>query len=341
MIIDVQKFLSREKPFWDELDHMLAWIEEDRFRFLSFDEITRLHYLYERASAGLAKVKTFSSETEIRHYLESMVGRAFTVIYSDRGKAVHISPLKWLSTTFPRTFRKHFKMFVLSLALMIVGTVFGAAAVVMDPDAKSILMPFPHLQQAPAERVAAEEEKGPDALKDGKASFAAYLMTHNTRVSILAMALGMTWGLGTALLLLTNGIMFGAVAADYIMAGEHLFLAGWLLPHGAVEIPSILIAGQAGLVLAAALLGGGSGRPVKQRLRDIGPDLVTLIFGVGLMLIWAGMVEGFLSQYHEPMMPYRVKILFGTMELLLLCLYFGRCGKKSMRKKVEENGRIL
>ena len=32
---------------------------------------------------------------------------------------------------------------------------------------------------------------------------------------------------------------------DYILAGESVFLLGWLLPHGAIEIPAILLAGQA------------------------------------------------------------------------------------------------
>ena len=44
--------------------------------------------------------------------------------------------------------------------------------------------------------------------------------------------------------------ILGAVAVDYVADGQTRFLLGWLLPHGAIEIPAILIAGQAGLVLA-------------------------------------------------------------------------------------------
>ena len=36
-----------------------------------------------------------------------------------------------------------------------------------------------------------------------------------------------------------NGVILGAVMVDYIHAGETLFLTGWLLPHGAIEIPAI------------------------------------------------------------------------------------------------------
>jgi uncharacterized membrane protein SpoIIM required for sporulation len=148
------------------------------------------------------------------------------------------------------------------------------------------------------------------------------------------MALGMTWGVGTVLLLFYNGVILGAVALDYVRAGQTKFLLGWLLPHGAVEIPAILIAGQAGLVLALALIGWGTRAPVRERLREVSRDLTTLIFGVGLLLIWAGFVEAFLSQYHEPVVPYVAKIAFGLVELVLLFLFLAKSGTRSSASRV-------
>jgi uncharacterized membrane protein SpoIIM required for sporulation len=140
------------------------------------------------------------------------------------------------------------------------------------------------------------------------------------------MALGATWGIGTILLLFYNGVILGAVAVDYILAGQSRFLAGWLLPHGSFEIPAILIAGQGGLILGGALIGWGRSTSLKNRLRAVAPDLVTLIFGVAVLLIWAGFVESFLSQYHEPIIPYLYKIIFGLVELALLSLLLGKSG---------------
>ena len=160
-----------------------------------------------------------------------------------------------------------------------------------------------------------------------KSSFAAQLMQNNIRVSVLAMALGMTFGVGTLIVLFYNGVILGAVVVDYVAAGQTTFLLGWLLPHGSVEIPAILVGGQAGLVLARALIGRGDRDSLRQRLRKVGPDLMTLMFGVALMLIWAGLIEAFFSQYHAPVLPYGVKIAFGTIELLLLTFYLSKCGR--------------
>jgi uncharacterized membrane protein SpoIIM required for sporulation len=171
-----------------------------------------------------------------------------------------------------------------------------------------------------------------DRLKGHKASFSSYLMTHNTKVSVFAMALGMTWGIGTIILVFYNGAILGAVAIDYIVAGETKFLTGWLLPHGSVEIPAILVGAQAGLILASALIGWNA-KPMslKTRFRKISGDLVTLIFGVGVMLIWAGFIESFFSQYHEPVIPYEVKIGFGMLELILLVLFFWKSGRNASK----------
>ena len=83
---------------------------------------------------------------------------------------------------------------------------------------------------------------------------------------------------------------------------------------------------QAGFVLAGALIGWGNRVSLKARFREISGDLVTLIFGVAIMLVWAGIVEAFLSQYHEPVISYGLKIGFGTVEFLLLILFLGKSG---------------
>jgi hypothetical protein len=49
---------------------------------------------------------------------------------------------------------------------------------------------------------------------------------------------------------------------------------------------------------------------------------------VALMLVWAGIIEAFFSQYHEPVMPYQIKIAFGVFELMILALFLGRAGRK-------------
>ncbi|MEX2016519.1 MAG: stage II sporulation protein M, partial [Candidatus Hydrogenedentales bacterium] len=178
-----------------------------------------------------------------------------------------------------------------------------------------------------SERVAWEEGIEDDRMAGNKTTFSAMLMTNNIRVSITAMALGMTFGIGTVIVLFFNGVILGAVACDYVLDGQTVFLLGWLLPHGAVEIPAILLGGQCGFVIAGAMIGWGSSASMSTRFRRVTPDVVTLIFGVALLLVWAGIVEAFVSQYHQPVLVYGLKIAFGVTELTLLFLYLELAGR--------------
>ncbi len=153
-------------------------------------------------------------------------------------------------------------------------------------------------------------------------------MTHNTQVTLLTIALGMTFGVGTVAVLFYNGVVLGAVALDYVQGGQTTFLLGWLLPHGVIEIPAILVGGQTGFVIAYALIGWGSRVSRADRLRAISRDVVALAGGAAILLVWAGIIEAFLSQYHEPVIPYGLKIAFGLIEALLLTLFLTRAGAK-------------
>jgi uncharacterized membrane protein SpoIIM required for sporulation len=332
MIIDLQKFITEERPYWSELERVLDRLEAKPETRLKLRDLERFHYLYQRASADLAKIATFSAEPNTRLYLESLVGRAFGEIHETREKPHRLRPLHWFFTTFPQTFRKHIRAFWISLTAIMVGAAFGGFTVMIDATTKQILLPFSHLQGDPSDRVKKEEGVDTDQLEGAKTTFSSFLMTHNTRVAIFTLALGMTWGIGTLMMLFYNGVILGAVAIDYVMAGEAPFLLGWLLPHGAIEIPAILLAGQAGIVLAGALIGWGKPISLRMRLRKISNDLMTLILGVALMLVWAGIVEAFFSQYHAPVLPYTIKIAFGALELMILILFLGRAGRKKVMK---------
>jgi uncharacterized membrane protein SpoIIM required for sporulation len=327
LIIDLQRFITSEQPLWNQLDAMLQRLEAQPYTQLSLEELQRFHELYERASADLAKLITFSAEPKTRRYLENLVSRAYSEIHETREKQRRIFPLKWFFQTLPQTFRKNIRAFYFSLALTIAGCAFGGFATTFDPESRHVTMPFGHDQRRPSERVREEETRTVDPLAGERSSFSAFLMTHNIQVSILTLALGMTWGIGTTFMLFYNGVTLGAVSTDYIADGQWKFLLGWLMPHGVVEIPAILIAGQAGLSLALGLIGWGNRVGLTARLREVSRDVVTLSFGFALLLVWAGFVESFLSQYHEPVIPDAAKIVFGGIELTLLVLYLSKSGR--------------
>lgn len=332
MIIDLEHFIETERPYWRELEKILDRFTRDFTLILSLKESQRFHYLYQRTSADLARIHTFSTESDLKKYLELLVSKAYSEIHGEKNTSMRFKPIKWFFYTFPQAFRRNIMAFQLAMLVTFIGALFGAAAVHLDPEAKEVILPFHHLLGSPNDRVAQEESRVGDDL-DHKTTFSAYLMTHNTKVTFMTMAMGMTWGLGSLLLLFYNGVILGAVIFDYILAGESIFLMGWLLPHGVIEIPAILIGGQAGFMLGHALIGWGTRDKLRDRIQKKVGDIVTLVFGAGIMLIWAGIVEAFLSQYHYPIVPYSAKIAFGMVELIILVFFLMRMGRPVVSMK--------
>ncbi len=328
MIINMQKFTAKGEPIWAELDQQISQMADNPSHRLSLQQVRRLHYLYSRSCADLSEMRTYGVEREVCAYLEALCARAYAELHTlEKRTLPKLHPWLWLSCTFPQTVRRHWIKLLLSFVLTTMGVIVGSSLMAVDPRSKEVMLPYAHLAITPAERVAKEETKVHDPYAGRKLSGSIWYLTHNTRVSYTVLASGVTCGILTFLLLFSNGILLGAVCFDYIAAGEGLFLTGWLLPHGAVEIPGILIAGEAGLIIAAAMIGGRTRLSLAMRLRAILPDITTLAIGVMLMMGWAGAIEAAFSQYHEPVVPYWVKIVFGTIQLLLLAWYLCFAGR--------------
>jgi len=322
MIIDIRNFITLEQGFWDELDGLLDEFEREPGAISDLGKIKRLHYLYQRASADLAKITSISSEQLLKNNLESLVSRAYGEIHETRSSVNIYLFFKHLFLKIPVIFQKQQINFILSCLIFLSGSIFGGLAISLDPGAKEVLMPFDRLLGDPQERVTREENITIDRLQGHKATFSSSLWVHNTQIAMMTIALGITWGIGTVLMLFYNGVILGAVAMDYVHAGQMRFLLGWLLPHGVIEIPAILIAGQVGFIIGGAMLGWGSIDPLQQRLRKIYAHILILTLAVVLMLSWAGFVEAFISQYHQPVISYDIKIAFGILELIVLVYYF-------------------
>ena len=126
MIIDLPRFIEAERPVWTELETILNRLEDDGALKLDLAQTQRFHYLYQRVLSDLARIVTFSSEPQIRRYLESLTARAYGEMNETRDKSHRFKPLKWFAVDFPRAFRRQIAFFWLALAavFLAVGSAF-------------------------------------------------------------------------------------------------------------------------------------------------------------------------------------------------------------------------
>ena len=308
---DVNRFLSEREPVWGELERALADIDHRGMSALGLVGARRFGSLYRSVSSDLIRARTELVDAAVVDYLNDLVARSYAHIYAGSGTRGRRMASFFLRD-FPRLFRSEWRAVSLSALLFAAGASVGAVAVAFDSDALGVLIPEDHQQHTPTERVHREEATGGLARGDQAAAFSSFLFTHNIGVTFLVFALGITFGIGTASVLFYNGVPLGALAMQYHQHGQGLFFWAWILPHGIPEITEIIIAGGAGLVLARGLL-----MPGRLRRRDAlvkeARIAARLIVGGMPILILAGLIEGTISQMHQPAVPYLAKLVFAVL----------------------------
>ena len=307
---------------WQRLYGLLDRVEESGVSSLSPAEVHELYRLYREVATDLNYAQTMTGNPAVLEFLESLVGRGYaSVATSER-----VRPLRawWqiLRRRFPATLRRRRLAFAISALALLMGGLFGWLATAFDPDLTRVFLPAEHLMQTPAERVAELEamEAGGATRVDSvgdNAAFTSFLFTHNIRVSVLALALGLTFGVGTAIVLFYNGAILGSIAFDYFDDGVFEFFIAWVGPHGSIELPCIVFAGAAGLVIGQAQWSIAGG-PMLARIARVRADVVALIVGAATLLVLAGVIEGGFSQVNEPTISYPFKI--GVAAMCFVCL---------------------
>ena len=157
MIIDLERFITEERPRWNELERLLDQLANDAAYRFNVATARRFHYLYQRTSSDLVKLGTYGAEPELLHYLESLVARAYGEIHETRKRPHRVAVWHWFRNVLPQTFRRHAGAFYLSLGVTLVGCFIGSVFV-LNPEGKRTLLPYAHLQIDPAERIESERE---------------------------------------------------------------------------------------------------------------------------------------------------------------------------------------
>ena len=134
-------------------------------------------------------------------------------------------------------------MLLISALLLFGPWVLAAVWAVREPGAASGVVPSEYRS------VTEPRERGTDLglTTDRQAAFSSEIFTNNIRVTIVAFAGGIAAGIGTAALLVYQGVLFGAITGLAIWAGNGASFFELVTAHGVLELSCIVVASAAGL----------------------------------------------------------------------------------------------
>lgn len=283
----VDEFTATRSPVWDELDALVARARRDPAR-LGAEGVRTLGREYRAVVADLALARRRFPGTPVVGRLEQLVVRARALVY--RTGAASQSVSDFVRRGFWRRVLERPLLLLVSALLLLTPAALAGYWAWRDPAPASGLVP------SEFQRVTEPRPSGQDLglPVDEQAAFSAEIFTNNIRVAILAFAAGITFGLGTAYVLISNGVILGAVAGLAVGAGNGRSFFELVVAHGVLELSCIVVAGLAGLRMGWALVDPGY-RPRPVALREEARAAAELLVGVAALLVLAGLVEGFVT----------------------------------------------
>jgi uncharacterized membrane protein SpoIIM required for sporulation len=286
-------WIALRKENWSRLETLVQQVETSGLKFLSSADLREFGLLYRQAAADLSAVRADGTARTLEAYLNRLVSRAHNHIYS--GDRMSFSSIwNFLTNDYPRIFRRLLPYTTTAVAIFLAGALLGTLLTVVRPQ-------FMHAMLGPQMIDKIEHHQmWTESILTAKPQESSRIMTNNITVCFYAYAGGIVAGLGTILLMLTNGMSIGVITTACTQHHMALNMWSFVAAHGALELPSIFIAGGAGLRLASGLLFPGMLRR-RDALALAGAESIRLLAGPIPLLTIAGILEAFLSPTHAPL----------------------------------------
>jgi uncharacterized membrane protein SpoIIM required for sporulation len=254
----------------------------------------RLGSLYRGAAADLAVARRRYTGDRTVSYLDDLVNRARHLVYDAPTRRESV--VRFVTRDYWRLVVAQPLTLLVAAALLFGPAFLSASWAHRDPGSAGGLVPSAYRS------VTEPRPHGSDVgLSSAQAAaFSTQIFTNNIEVTFLAFAGGILLGLGSAFLLIVNGVLLGTVAGLALGAGNGRVFFELVTAHGVLELSCIVVAGAAGLRLGWSIVDPG--------LRTRGASLaaearraVLVVLGTMPWLVVAGLVEGFVTGSGIPL----------------------------------------
>jgi uncharacterized membrane protein SpoIIM required for sporulation len=306
-------WIKKRQPHWERLTTLVAAADRERLRGLSRSELKEMALLYRQVASDLSTLRQDTTSAALANQVNHLLARAHHIIYSSR-KSSWRNFLLFLRDGYPRVFRQQIGFVFAAAVLLLLGMAVATAFSLADPRFTAAVA-GPWVMSS-----IARHRMWTESIVCVAPQAASGIMTNNISVSFGAFGGGLLFGAGSVYMLFFNGLLLGAVAVACQQAGMAVPLWSFVCPHGSLELPSLIIAGAAGLRLGYGMLFPGIYR-WKDSVAKAGGEAVMLVSGTVPLLFIAGCLEGFFSPSSAPVW---LKFSVGAGLFLLLNLWLFR-----------------
>ncbi len=266
---------------------MLTRLVRDKPKELGPAQVDEFLSLYRRVSSQLSFVRSHYQDPTLTAELNHTIGMANAALYQRTASPV-AGLRRFFAVSFPGA------VWHMRRALGVAALLLLLPAIVMALWLSSSDRAL-DLAASEAQRAAYVDEAFEDYYSSAPAAeFATSVLINNIQVSFLAFALGVSFGIGTAAVLVFNGVNLGMAWAVFIVAGEQSKFFGLIAPHGLLEMSAIVVAGAAGLSMGWALIAPGD-RTRGAAFTEEARRSIVVILGLMIAFVIAGIIEAYVT----------------------------------------------
>jgi len=300
----------------------VAFIKQNKEKWLQFENAIRqkkyndpdeLAELYLHLTNDLAYAQTYYKKSKLVIYLNDLVVKVYQKIYKTKRENSNAF-INFFKIEVPLLVYSYRRYILYAFILFTISVLIGVISAMHQDSFVRLILGNAYVNQT----LVNIENGDPVAVYASGSNWGSFIgiTFNNIKVGLTGFVMGVTGGIGTAYVLLQNGIMLGAF--QYFFAQQGVFWQSvkgiWL--HGSMEIFAIVIEGAAGLILGASILFPGTRTRLssfKQGIRDS----LKIVISTFPFTVAAAFIEGYISRYAKAMPHFlAVIIILGTLSFI-------------------------
>ncbi|MGH7515686.1 MAG: stage II sporulation protein M [Gemmatimonadales bacterium] len=288
------RFAAQKRARWDQFERLAERAARDGLDSFASHELPDFAARYREVASDLARARTYRADPAVQGRLERLAAAGHNALYRDeRGTWGRL----WvaLARECPAAVIEARRYVLVAFLTFIVPAAAGFMVLHERPALAVELLPDVMLRRAEAGRARKAAGHGyVEVAPEDRALMASGIITNNVRVAIACFAGGVFLGVGSLVLLAYNGLAIGAFAGHFANVGLLDYLLTFILGHGALELFAIWVAGAAGFLLGRSIVAPGT-LTRGDALVISGRVAVRMVGATAVLLVVAGMIEGFIS----------------------------------------------
>lgn len=275
---------------------------------------------YRRICENLALAQSRAYPIHLVARLEALAHDAHQLIYRRQDYGLRALG-RLLRDGLPRAVRAEGRYVLLALALFALPLLLAFALALVGPDFALHVLDARQLRDYEAMYADGKHTMGRLREAQGDWQMFGFYIFNNIGIGFRCFGAGILAGVGSALVLLYNGLMIGVVAGHLTHAGLGHNFWPFVATHSAFELTGIVLSGAAGLRVGLGWLAPGR-RSRLEALRTAALAAVPLVYAAFFLLVVAAAFEAFWSPaaWVAPLVKYGVAALCWALVLMWLLL---------------------